>query len=302
MSDCEHFEQLCSNCVDGTLTDDERTALDAHLAGCPSCAALLEDLKKMHELFSAEVELPAGLHESIMKRVEGQGRLTVIQPEKPVRRMPVFTMVAAAAVVVVVALGGGIGTFFGTDGLSLGKGSADTTASADASAAPEMPMLYAADGTEGAVMSRSVEEDSGESETAGTEPANTEGAPAEDATVIQSGMPPVAAAGDDASQPRGAGVGMAAAENVQKIILPQEIQGMSVAGCYLAVGSATLPSVAADSSVAGDPYSFYIIKNENENTTVEQLKKAGFTVSLYDNTGLVPDSSANIWLLIVEHN
>ena len=32
MSDEEYFEQLCSNSIDGTLTDSEREKLEAHLA------------------------------------------------------------------------------------------------------------------------------------------------------------------------------------------------------------------------------------------------------------------------------
>ena len=43
MNEEEYFEQLCSNSVDGTLTDSEKQKLEEHLAECPSCAALKED-------------------------------------------------------------------------------------------------------------------------------------------------------------------------------------------------------------------------------------------------------------------
>lgn len=130
MSDEEYFEQLCSNSIDGTLTDAEREKLEAHLAECPSCAALKQDLERMQALFAEEVEPPAGLHENIMQRLEQESKLKVVQPEKPVRHMPVITMVAAAAVVVLVVLGGGLmPMFFST------VGSGSTTATADASAA-----------------------------------------------------------------------------------------------------------------------------------------------------------------------
>ena len=46
MNDEEYFGQLCSNSVDGTLTDSEREKLEAHLAECPSCAALLREDRK----------------------------------------------------------------------------------------------------------------------------------------------------------------------------------------------------------------------------------------------------------------
>ena len=45
MNEEEYFEQLCSNSVDGTLTDSEKQKLEEHLAECPSCAALKEELK-----------------------------------------------------------------------------------------------------------------------------------------------------------------------------------------------------------------------------------------------------------------
>ena len=46
MSDEEYFEQLVSNSLDGTLTDSEREKLEEHLAECPSCAALKQDLEQ----------------------------------------------------------------------------------------------------------------------------------------------------------------------------------------------------------------------------------------------------------------
>ena len=66
----EYFEQLCSNSVDGTLTDSEKQKLEEHLAECPSCAALKEDLEQMHSMLAVdETEPPAGLHDSIMERL-----------------------------------------------------------------------------------------------------------------------------------------------------------------------------------------------------------------------------------------
>ena len=69
MNDEEYFEQLCSNSVDGTLTDSEREKLEAHLAECPSCAALLRDLREMRALFAQEAEAPDSLHDGIMEQL-----------------------------------------------------------------------------------------------------------------------------------------------------------------------------------------------------------------------------------------
>ena len=116
MNDEEYFEQLCSNSVDGTLTDSEREKLEAHLAECPSCAALLRDLREMRALFAQEAEAPDSLHDGIMEQLRQETKLHVVQPEKPVRRMPVFTMVGVAAAVVLVVLGGGLMPSFSTVG------------------------------------------------------------------------------------------------------------------------------------------------------------------------------------------
>lgn len=131
MNEEEYFEQLCSNSVDGTLTDSEKQKLEEHLAECPSCAALKEDLKQMHSMLAVdETEPPAGLHDSIMERLRQEETVRVVAPQKPMRRLPAFTMVAAAAVVVLVVLGGGLMPAFSTVGS--GSTAAADSASADA--------------------------------------------------------------------------------------------------------------------------------------------------------------------------
>lgn len=131
MNEEEYFEQLCSNSVDGTLTDSEKQKLEEHLAECPSCAALKEDLEQMHSMLAVdETEPPAGLHDSIMERLRQEETVRVVAPQKPMRRLPVFTMVAAAAVVVLVVLGGGLMPAFSTVGS--GSTAAADSASADA--------------------------------------------------------------------------------------------------------------------------------------------------------------------------
>lgn len=131
MNEEEYFEQLCSNSVDGTLTDSEKQKLEEHLAECPSCAALKEDLEQMHSMLAVdETEPPAGLHDSIMERLRQEETVRVVAPQKPMRRLPVFTMVAAAAVVVLVVLGGGLMPAFSTVGS--GSTAAADSASTDA--------------------------------------------------------------------------------------------------------------------------------------------------------------------------
>ena len=153
MRDEEYFEQLCSNSIDGTLTEAEREKLEAHLAECPSCAALQQDLEWMQAAFAEEAEPPAGLHDGIMQRLRQESRLEVVQPEKPVRRMPVITMVAAAAVVVLVVLGGGLmPMFFSTVGTgATGGTTAEAVATDGAAAGGAMNEAVAADAAEAGV-------------------------------------------------------------------------------------------------------------------------------------------------------
>ena len=71
----------------------------------------------MHSMLAVdETEPPAGLHDSIMERLRQEETVRVVAPQKPMRRLPVFTMVAAAAVVVLVVLGGGLMPAFSTVG------------------------------------------------------------------------------------------------------------------------------------------------------------------------------------------
>lgn len=52
---CERIEGLLSDYLEGVLTPAERAEADAHLAGCPDCAALLE---LMRETVAATARFP----------------------------------------------------------------------------------------------------------------------------------------------------------------------------------------------------------------------------------------------------
>jgi len=43
---CERFEGLLSDYLEGGLTAAPKTEADAHLAGCPDCAALLDLMRE----------------------------------------------------------------------------------------------------------------------------------------------------------------------------------------------------------------------------------------------------------------
>ena len=283
MSDKEYYEQLCSNSIDGTLTDSEREKLEAHLAECPSCAALKQDLEQMHALFSTEAALPDGLHEKIMQCVEQEAKLRVVQPEKPARRLPVFTMVAAAAVVVLAVLGGGVGQVFGMVNMGSGVSASNASTAADASAdAGEAPPAEPA-----APESYSVPESGAEN------PAGEDGGDHADTAVP---------AGGGAVEPRDSGPAvMQAGGETEAFSLPEALSGVSVAHCYLASGTGELPDIGGELLSTDETVSYFLLDNSMATIqdTFKALEEAGFEVSAYEGLGLTLDSKAESWLLIV---
>lgn len=328
MRDCEYFEQLCSNSVDGTLTEQERQELSEHVKGCPSCAALLNDLEQMRAMLRAEPEIPDSLHHDIMERLSGEARLTLVQPEKPARRMPVFTMVAAAAVVVMVVLGGGVGQLFGTK--SNGAGNADTVTAADGGARPvDDSRIDAAPRAADAAPEDAKpqpEPDAPRTKSApqapaeaadGTQPeANAGAGEAAAGGEMPAEAEQKSAAENDTAQEPGAGavaprvayysgdlpVQDAEAETEETAALPESIRGTAVAYSYLAVGAGELPELDGALLLNEGDYSYFSLSNNMTvlEKTLDSVEKAGYTVSAYENVGLVTDSKAESWLLIVK--
>lgn len=322
MSDEEYFEQLVSNSLDGTLTDSEREKLEAHLAECPSCAALKQDLEQMRALFAEEVDLPEGLHESIMQQLEQENKLRVVQPEKPARRMPVFTMVAAAAVVVLVVLGGGLMPAFSTVGGGDAGASSDTTAEgaayddtgagqavADAAeqaglaendgAGAEQSAGAATDATGGqAVQPR----DSTGTSSAGsgtTGGAAKAGGSSDTTGGVWAELQPSTESGTDAQSVH---PNTALANELPSLTLPDSLRGTSVAHCYFADGGEAVPDIDGELVSTADGLSWFLLSNNMTNLqdTLGRMEEAGFTVSAYEDVGLTIDSKATSWLLIVQ--
>lgn len=326
MNEEEYFEQLCSNSVDGTLTDSEREKLEAHLAECPSCAALKRDLEEMRALWGEEVEVPDDLHEGIMDALRQENKLHVVQPEKPVRRMPVFTMVGVAAAVVLVVLGGGLMPSFST----VGSGSSDSTA------AGESPAVFAdsytaqadapSDSTENEIAEAA--EDAGiraaGGSTANTAPATNDiasGGTSSSEAVPQTGdssAPAVTSLpeGTDSSsiavqsEPGGRAAvnssdssdSTATARTGAALTLPEAAHGLRVAHCYIAEGG-SLPELGGTLLYSDSDAAWFLLDNNMTvlQDTLSALEKAGCTVAAYEDIGLTIDSKADSWLLIVRN-
>lgn len=70
MIDCEKFEEMISARLDGELSPEDERLLQAHLDKCPSCRAMAEVFSAVSKASRKSVDVPAGLHESIMSAVK----------------------------------------------------------------------------------------------------------------------------------------------------------------------------------------------------------------------------------------
>ncbi len=69
---CQNFEDLIQLSIDGHIRQEQQKALDAHLAACPDCAALLADMQAIHSILSTElsaVEPPADFVAATMAKL-----------------------------------------------------------------------------------------------------------------------------------------------------------------------------------------------------------------------------------------
>lgn len=110
MAHCDESIELISAALDGALSPEEQARLEAHLAQCPACKALYEDLNLIHQnlLDLPPVEVPQGLTERIMDAVAAEAAQSKVVPLPQPRKsaFPWQRWAATAAAVAVVILGG----------------------------------------------------------------------------------------------------------------------------------------------------------------------------------------------------
>lgn len=102
MLSCDQAFELISASLDGEITAEEQAQLQAHMATCPSCAQLQEDLTAIHQM-TAEmlVEPPATIKANVMAEIIPQANQKVVPFPAKIRRIT-----ALAAMVAVVLFGG----------------------------------------------------------------------------------------------------------------------------------------------------------------------------------------------------
>ncbi|MDE6107514.1 MAG: zf-HC2 domain-containing protein [Oscillospiraceae bacterium] len=112
MAHHDEYVELISAAIDGALSPDEQTRLEEHLAACPDCKALYDDLKAVHQalLDLPPAEVPAGLTERIMEAVAADNVTPLPRPKKSAFQWK-KTVAAAAVLALVLA---GVGTMNGS--------------------------------------------------------------------------------------------------------------------------------------------------------------------------------------------
>lgn len=110
MRSCDEILEWISTSLDGELSADEQAALDEHIACCPACSALLDDLRALHVAAAdwEEVPAPAGFAEAVMSAIAAetvQGKpdnVIPFAPKKAKRNSWKKWGLSAAAIAIVV--------------------------------------------------------------------------------------------------------------------------------------------------------------------------------------------------------
>jgi len=68
--DCQDLVELVTEYLEGTLDDDQRLAVEAHLAGCEPCARYVEQMRETIErLGEVPLEDAEALPDSVVQRL-----------------------------------------------------------------------------------------------------------------------------------------------------------------------------------------------------------------------------------------
>ena len=148
MIDCDRATELISESLDGPLSQEDRRALDEHLAVCGECRALLSDLTRLGPAWeSMSAPVPEGFAQGVMDRV---GQEKVVPLGRASRRRWRSWAATAAVFAVVLFSAGTLGQDY-LDGLA---GGGSTGATPDAGAGSESADTAALSPPEAAAQTR----------------------------------------------------------------------------------------------------------------------------------------------------
>lgn len=97
--DCNRFETLLDQYLDGTLTEGERREVEEHAASCPACRLRLKVLEDCREL-NDDGEVPAAFQTGWRQKLQEQ------EATNPVKQFPGITRWLAAAAALILVFGG----------------------------------------------------------------------------------------------------------------------------------------------------------------------------------------------------
>jgi len=100
MKSCKRYRQQLSELADGVLGEEDRAALQAHLADCPACRAYYEDLLAIHGVLGKPDTAPAGF----ARRVADLAAETPQRTRTPRRRWVVPAAIAACCLLLAIRL------------------------------------------------------------------------------------------------------------------------------------------------------------------------------------------------------
>ena len=100
MKYCDDYAALLDLYVDGELSPEEMSRVQAHLEQCPGCRAYVDDALAIRAAFpdAEDVEIPAGFAESVMARIQKE---TVPKKKTPTSWRKVLPTLAACCTLVI---------------------------------------------------------------------------------------------------------------------------------------------------------------------------------------------------------
>lgn len=135
MRTCEEILDLISLRLDGELTPEQELALEEHLASCPACRALADDLAGIHSVMPGmNVPTPAYIMEHVMERIKGEEAAVIPFPVKKNRKLQWRSWAGVAAALVLVA--GGAFVLWGGNATTGGEAMTLAAGMQEPSAAP----------------------------------------------------------------------------------------------------------------------------------------------------------------------
>ncbi len=105
---CERFEALLTDYLEGTLTQEDKAAMDQHMEECAACAQSLADMRMLlQDLTSMDdsVQVPTEWSQSWRQAIRTEERTNMLKQSETPRRKPWRSWVSAAAAVAVLAAG-----------------------------------------------------------------------------------------------------------------------------------------------------------------------------------------------------